>query len=124
MIIDTKRLDTQLITMKNTLIYQLGDIAGLAQAQFQAAYHHIDPVIGINTQLRKSGYAVDIMTIDCHVSKKRITLLLEDAKPETAGYQLGRSDQDPASHFEPIKISELTQQGFFNLMVKGLGAGQ
>ncbi|WP_156312433.1 hypothetical protein [Marinagarivorans algicola] len=106
--------------MKNTLIYQLGDIAGLAQAQFQATYQHIDPVIGINTQLRKSGYAVDIMTIDCHVSKKRMTLLLEDAKPETAGYQFGRSDQDPSAHFEPIKISELTQQGFFDLMVKAL----
>lgn len=106
--------------MENALIYTLGDIAGLAQAQFQGRYQNIDPIIGINRQLRNSGFAMDIMTIDCAVSKKRITLLIEDAKPDTAGYQLGRTDQDPSSHFTPINISELNQQGFFALMEKGL----
>ena len=106
--------------MENALIYTLGDIAGLAQAEFQSKYQNIDPIIGINRQLRNSGYAVDIMTIDCAVSKKRITVLIEDAKPDTAGYQFGRTDQDPSSHFTPINMSMLNQQGFFELMEKGL----
>ena len=45
--------------MQDALIYQLGDIAAEAQRQFQVLYAHIDPVIGINRQLREQGFAVD-----------------------------------------------------------------
>lgn len=108
--------------MNDALVFRLADIAALAQQQFQAKYAEIDPVIGINRQLRKQGFAVDLMTIDCHVSKHRVTLLLEDAKPELAGYQFGRIDQDPESQFETIAVAALTQQGFYDLMVRGLAA--
>lgn len=106
--------------MDNDLIYRLGDIAGQAQAQFQAAYQHIDPVIGLNRQLRQQGFAVDIMTIDCNTSKQRITLLIDDKTPHSAGFQFGQIDQDPAAQFTPIALSALNQQGFYDLMVKGL----
>ena len=104
----------------NMLIYELGDIAALAQAQFQARHKHIDPVIGINRQMRKQGFAVDLLLIDCHVSKKRITLLIEDAKPDTVGYQFGYNDKSPTSGFAPMPVAQLTEQGFLELMEKGL----
>jgi hypothetical protein len=106
--------------VENALIFRLGDIAALAQKQFQDKYQNIDPIIGINRQLRKQGFAVDIMTIDCQVSQKRVTLLVEDAKPDSAGYQFGRIDKDPGAHFEPLLITDLNQQGFYDLMCKGL----
>lgn len=106
--------------MDNALIFQLGDIAGLAQKQFQEQYQNIDPIIGINRQLRKQGFAIDIMTIDCPVSQKRVTLLFEDAKPESAGYQFGEINQDPGNHFETMLVVELNQQGFYDLMCRGL----
>ena len=108
--------------MQDALIYQLGDIAAEAQRQFQLLYAHIDPVIGINRQLREQGFAVDIMTIDCHVTHKRITLLLEDANPNNARYQFGHSHQDPASHFTPIALNQLNTAGFLTLMQQGLVA--
>ncbi len=106
--------------MENALIYQLGDIAALAQKKFQDQYRNIDPIIGINRQLRKQGFAIDIMTIDCQASQKRVTLLVEDAKPESAGYQFGKISQDPDSHFESMAIAELSPQGFYDLMCRGL----
>lgn len=106
--------------MENALIFQLGDIAGLAQKQFQEQYKNIDPIIGINRQLRKQGFAIDIMTIDCAVSQKRVTLLIEDAKPESAGYQFGEINKDPDNHFEMMAVDALNQQGFYDLMCRGL----
>ena len=108
--------------MNDALIYRLADIAALAQNQFQEIYLDIDPVIGINRQLRAQGFAVDIMTIECHVSQKRVTVLIEDAKPKSAGYQFGRRNEDPSGHFETIPITALTQQGFYDLMCRGLAA--
>ncbi|HEY7773570.1 MAG TPA: hypothetical protein VIC26_10315 [Marinagarivorans sp.] len=108
--------------MNDALVFRLADIAALAQQQFQARYADIDPVIGINRQLRKQGFAIDLMTIDCHVSKRRVTLLFEDAKPEVAGYQFGWTDKDPESQFESMPVSSLTQQGFYELMCRGLVA--
>ena len=106
--------------MENALIYRLADIAALAQKQFQEQYRNIDPIIGINRQLRKQGFAVDLMTIDCHTSQKRVTLLIEDAKPDSAGYQFGMINKDPSNHFESIAMAELNQQGFYDLMCRGL----
>jgi hypothetical protein len=104
----------------NALIYVLGDIAALAQLQFQARHKNIDPVIGINRQMRKQGFAVDLLLIDCHVSKKRITLLIDDAKPDTVGYQLGYNDKSPSSGFSPMPVAQLTEQGFLELMEREL----
>lgn len=108
--------------MTNTLAYKLADIAALAQQEFQQAYRHIDPIIGINSQMRSQGFAMDIITIDCNTSKKRITLLLEDAKPESAGYQFGSTNKDPQPKFESIGIDQLSQQGFYQLMCRGLAS--
>jgi len=55
------------MTQQDALIYRLADIAGLAQQQFQEQHSHIDPVIGVNRQMRNQGFAVDLLTIDCVV---------------------------------------------------------
>lgn len=101
-------------------VYRLADIAALAQLQFQRQYEHIDPIIGVNRQMRIQGFAVDLLTIECAVSKRRITLLIQDASPDIVQYQFGRADQDPSGEFESLKLSDLGQQCFFELMVAGL----
>lgn len=111
------------MTKQNTqeaLVYRLADIAALAQLQFQQQYLHIDPIIGVNRQMRAQGFAVDLLTIECAVTKKRITLLIEDGKPQQVQYQFGRADQDPSGEFESVMLTELDQQRFFELMVAGL----
>lgn len=104
----------------DALVYTLADIAGLAQRTFQAEFQHIDPVIGVNRQMRTQGFAVDILTIDCVVHKNRITLLIEDAKPDHVRYQFGKTDQDPSGAFTPMLLSALDEQQFLALMVEGL----
>ena len=99
-------------------IMRLGDIAALAQLQFQQDYSDIDPVIGINRQMRKQGFAVDILTIDCIVSKKRLMILFEDAFPLRVKYQASTVDGDPGMEFSNIALSELDQRKFYDLMVE------
>ena len=102
------------------LVYRLADIAALAQLQFQQQFEHIDPIIGVNRQMRAQGFAVDLLTIECAVSKKRVTLLIDDSQPEAVKYQFGRTDQDPASEFKTTSLATLDQQWFLEVMVAGL----
>ena len=104
----------------NAPIYRLADIAALAQLQFQQKHTHIDPVIGVNRQMRKQGFAVDLLTIDCMVSKQRITLLYEDAHPNTIKFQFATVDGDPGESFEQVEYSLFDQTMFYQLMEKGL----
>lgn len=104
------------MTNNETLAFRLADIAALAQAQFQQKHSHIDPVIGINQQMRQHGFAVDLLTIDCAVHKNRITFLVEDDSPEYVKYQFAKTNEDPPNDFDTILVSELDQQKFFEFM--------
>ena len=105
---------------QEALVYRLADIAGLAQAEFQQQFADIDPIIGVNRQMRKQGFAVDLLTIDCAVNKNRVTLLIEGAQPDSVRYQFAKTDQDPLGDFEQLQLNALDQQKFFELMVAGL----
>lgn len=105
---------------QDSLVFRLADIAGLAQVQFQQAYNEIDPLIGVNRQMRQQGFAMDLITIDCITNNQRITLLLDDTDTDNVQYQFSEIDQDPSTTFKKMPLAELDQQGFFDLMVKGL----
>ncbi len=101
---------------ENAPIYQLADLARLAQTDFQRDFTDIDPVVGIMRSLRDSGFAADAMTIDCIRSGKRIICILHDANLSNVDYQFGYRDKDPDMNFMKIATSELTQSQFYSWM--------
>ena len=89
-------------------IYALAEIAEAAQIEIQARCPQIDPLIGVSRNLREAGFAVDVMTIDCLKSGKRITLLVNDDKPGQISYQFGFRDRDPGSVFSEVAFEQLS----------------
>jgi hypothetical protein len=89
-------------------IYALAEIAEAAQIDVQKRCPLLDPIIGVSRALREAGFAVDLMTIDCWKSGKRITLLVNDEQPGEIGYQQGLRDRAPDTEFTPLPAAELT----------------
>ncbi len=104
------------MTTDNDPIYQLADIAGLAQADFQRDFKEIDPVVGIMRSLRDSGFAADALTIDCIRSGRRIICILHDNNPDAVEYQFGHRDKDPDMNFKKIAKNDLTKAQFYGWM--------
>ncbi len=98
-----------LLVMSNQDIYALADIAEAAQVEIQENFNQIDPIIGVSRSLRESGFPVDVMTIDCLQSGKRITLLVNDEKPGQVSYQFGFKDRAPDSVFTDVAFQQLTR---------------
>lgn len=93
-------------------IYALSDIAALAQAEIQATVPGIDPIIGINRSLRKAGFPIDMMTIDCLKTGKRITFLVSDEKPGLVDFQFGFKKEDPKPGFTSLPFEKVTKSQF------------
>ena len=88
-----------------------------AHANIQENYSDIDPVVSVNTQMRKQGIAADVMTIDCLKTGKRILLIFHDAQPDCVNYQFCFKDKDPYDEFENIALKAVTVQQLYDWMV-------
>jgi hypothetical protein len=97
-------------------IYALSDLATAAQLRIQKDYKHLDPVVGVSRNLRKSGFPADVMTIDCIKSGRRILFLLHDDTPEQVSYEHGYRDKDPAFEFSFLVFDEITDTTFYDLI--------
>lgn len=84
-----------------------------AHARIQKDFAALNPVIGINRQMRAGGIAADVITIDCLVSNKRIFIILQDAAPDVVSYQFGMRDVDPAGAYQEIALSALTVEQLY-----------
>lgn len=102
--------------MEENPIKRVCEAVELAHAKIQEDFKYIDPVVGINRQMRKVGIATDLMTIDCLKTGKRILLVFHDAQPETVEYQFCLRDKDPALEFENIEVEHLTPQQLYDWM--------
>ena len=102
--------------MQDSPIKQLCDAVEEAHAKIQEDFEQINPIVGVNKQMRSVGIPTDLMTIDCLNSGKRILFVLHDAQPEIAQYQFCRRDEDPADEFETIAIESLTTQLLYDWM--------
>ncbi len=100
--------------MTEEAIYQLADIAGAAQIKIQQDFKKIDPIVGISRHMRKAGFPIDAMMIDCLSTGKRILILLNDDKPEYVSYQFGFKDKDPALDFDELFIKDVTEEKIYN----------
>lgn len=102
--------------IKDAKVYDLSEVAKLAQADIQKKYAHVDPIIGINHNLRKSGFAADTLTIENQANDTRIIMILHDNKIGIVDYECGRLSKDPSFQFTEISLNELTQEKIFFMM--------
>lgn len=97
------------------IVYQLGDVAGKAQAAIQADFTHINPVINISHKLREQGFAADTLSIEHKASDKRILLVVHDHS-QNADIEWGPLSQDPEMNFTAWPITQLNEQQFYQWM--------
>ena len=102
--------------MVSERLERLCDIATGAHQKIQATFKHIDPIVGVNQRMRQSGFAADLMTIDCLKSGKRILIVLHDDDLKTVDYQFTYKDQNPSESFQKLAFSELTEKTLFDWM--------
>lgn len=94
--------------MKQTPLAILSDNATKAHTRIQKDFAKIDPIVGINQSMRKSGIPADAMTIDCLKTNKRIIIILHDQQPDLINYQFSFRDKDPDSHFEQMAFNDVS----------------
>ena len=111
------------MSLKSNRVYQISDIASVAQARVQQAYNDIDPIINISHQMRQAGFAADTLTIERQQTKKRILMIFDDQDPDTVLVELGYSNEDPRMTFTAFALKDLSETLLFNWMVYALAAG-
>ncbi|MBB3167483.1 hypothetical protein [Simiduia aestuariiviva] len=87
-----------------------------AHARIQQNFTTINPVVGINQQMRASGIPADVITIDCLTSNRRILIILHDSTPDVARYQFGKRDRDPEKAYREIALNALTADQLYQWM--------
>jgi len=95
-------------------IFELADIAQEAQAQIQRDFKDINPIVGVLTSMRASGFPADAMTIDCLVTGKRIALILHDDNPTEIAYQFGYKEKDADDPFKKIALQDVTSTQIYS----------
>ena len=101
-------------------VYWLAQLVSESQQKIQDEFCGIDPIVGINRQLRKQKFNCDLLTIDNIRNRRRITFLLDDALPTTVQYQLSSMDDDPGFDFKKVDSVKVTVLFCTNLMKVGL----
>jgi len=94
----------------------LCDIATEAHTRIQQEFKEINPIVGVNQSMRKSGVPADVMTIECLRTDKRIVIVLHDQQQDIINYQFCFRNKDPEDKYEQIQFTELTTQKLFDWM--------
>ena len=85
-----------------------------SHTRIQQDFKEINPVVGVNQKMRETGVPVDVLTIDCLKSGKRIILILHDHQPDIISYQFSFKDKDPDETFEQIQFKKLTANRLYS----------
>lgn len=96
---------------------QLFEIASKSHARVQQNFQDVNPMIGVNQQMREMGVPCDVMTIDCLQSKKRIILVLHDHNPDIVRYLLSHQDVEPEGEFEEIPYRDVTEETLYKWII-------
>jgi len=99
------------------IISGIYELVTQAHANIQQNYSDIDPVVSVNTQMRKKGIPADVMTIDCLKTGKRILLIFHDEQADVVSYQFCLKDKDPHDEFVSIALKQVTAQQLYDWMV-------
>jgi hypothetical protein len=100
--------------LKNKNLEILYEIATESHARIQQDFKDINPMVGVNQNMRKMGVPSDVMTVDCLKSGKRIILILHDHHPDVLRYQFAFKDADPDDNFEQIQFKDLTADKLYD----------
>ncbi|KAA1176154.1 hypothetical protein FWJ25_03220 [Marinobacter salinexigens] len=92
----------------------LSDMASDAHARIQATHEHINPVVEVRRGMRDSGIPADVMTIDCLRTRRRITLILHDARPGNLLYQFITIDEEVGNNFQSMELSAMSADTLFD----------
>ena len=103
--------------MSDVELKALSEYVTNAHTRIQQNHKDINPVVGVNRQMRKSGIPADAMTIDCLKTNRRILLILHDQQPEIIHYQFGLRDQDPGPSFETLPFEQVNESQLYDWMV-------
>ncbi|WP_293266300.1 hypothetical protein [Neptunomonas sp.] len=102
--------------MTDKHLKQLCDNATEAHTRIKHDFKNIDPIVGVSQQMRKSGIAADVMTIDCLRSGKRIILILHDQQADIISYQFTFKEQDPKEQFEHVPLVDVSADKLYDWM--------
>ena len=94
----------------------LSDMVSEAHARIQAAYQHINPVVGVRRGMRDVGIPADAMTIDCLQTRRRILMALHDEEAGTLLFQFGTLDEDMGEAFRRMPLNEVGVETLFDWM--------
>jgi len=103
-------------------VYALSERATEAQARIQQNFKDMDPVIGVRSNLRASGFPTDALTIDSLSTGKRITFIVHDEQPGNVAYQFGYKDKDPSADFTNVPFNEVTANEIYRWIKEYLSA--
>lgn len=103
--------------MSEASLKLLSDRLSSAHQKIQAEHETINPVIGVNRQMRTAGIPADAFTIDCLQTGRRVLMILHDQEPDIVRYQFGMKDEDPGATFEIISVQEASEQVLIDWIV-------
>lgn len=102
--------------MSHKNLKSLCDHTTAAHIRIQKDFQYIDPVVSVSQKMRASGMPVDVLTIDCLKTGKRIIVILHDHMPDSVSYQFSYKDQDPGDKFEEIPFAKFGEQTIYDWM--------
>ncbi|MDX1343593.1 MAG: hypothetical protein R3309_12165 [Reinekea sp.] len=106
------------VTMTQTPLEILSDRITNAHTRIQQEHADINPVVGVNRQMRASGIPADAITIDCLRTNRRILIILHDHAPDLVRYQFGQRNADPGVDFEAVNLDKVSEQQLYEWMVQ------
>lgn len=98
----------------NERLKKVCDIITESHTRIQKDFERINPLVGVNQKMREMDVPVDVVTIDCLKSSKRIILILHDLYPELVRYQLTFKEKEPGEDFEQINYDDLSADHVYN----------
>ena len=104
--------------MTHTPLELLSDRLTNAHTRIQQDHADINPVVGVNRQMRDSGIPADAITIDCLKTNRRILIILHDQAPDLVRFQFGQRDADPGVHFDELSVDAVSEQQLYDWMVQ------
>ncbi len=98
----------------NERLKKVCDIITESHTRIQSDFAEINPLVGVNQKMREMDVPVDIVTIDCLKSNKRIILILHDHYPDIVRYQFTFKNTEPGEEFEQVRFDELTADKIYD----------
>ena len=108
--------------MTSPALETLSERITIAHTRLQQDFAHINPVVGVNRQMRTAGIPADAITIDCLQTDKRVLLVLHDQQPDVVLMQMGLRNEDPGSSFESVPVDSVTEQQIYDWILSHFGA--